>query len=356
MKKSRFPAPGGFTHTLHGRIDSYFTDNNKKQTGDYRLFIKSVIILSLLLGSYIVLYIVDTPRWGTVLSAVVLAQAIILVGFNIMHDGNHGSYSSSKKINKLAGYTLDLIGASSFLWKHKHNFLHHIYTNINGLDDDIETDGFIRLSPRQKWKPIQRFQLFYALPLYSIMTLNWFLRNDYRQFFSGKIGNSKFPGMSSGDKRVFIISKIFYYTYMVVIPLAFNSWQFVLTSFIVIHLMASFTISVIFQLAHTLELNEFPEAEQEGDHWENEWSVHQIRTTANFAHKNRLIAWYTGGLNHQIEHHLFPTMSHVHYPDISSITKEVCGDFGIIYNEYPSLVRAFLAHLKFLHKMGQNQQ
>ncbi len=254
MKKSSFPASGDFTHTLHARIDDYFSSSNVKQTGDRRIVIKSLIIITLLLSSYSTLYILATPTWATILSAVVLAQAIILVGFNIMLDGNHGSSSSSKKINTIAGHSLDLVGASSFLWKHKHNFLHRIYTDINEIDD-VETGGFIRLSPRQKWKPVQRFQVLYVLPLYSIMTLNWFLINDYKQYFYGKTGNSKFPIMKSKDRRIFLFSKIFYYMYMVGVPLMFNSWEFILISFVCIHLMASFTISVIFQLAHTLELN-----------------------------------------------------------------------------------------------------
>ena len=355
MKKSRFPAPGEFTKTLKERVNSYFAENQKSITGDYRIFTKSIFIFILFVGSYTTLYYLNVPLWVKIIMMFTLAQSKVLIGFNIMHDGNHGSYSSRKWVNTLTGITIDLIGGSSYLWKHKHNVLHHTYTNINGIDNDLQTEGLIRLSPEQPWKPMHRFQHIYGLMLYAITTFHWFLFNDYKQIITKKMGNSTIPKLKKKDIMLFIFGKLFYYTYMIFIPLQFNSWQFVLTTFIVIHIIVSITLAVIFQLAHTLEDNAFPAAESPTGMYDNEWSLHQLATTANFAPTSRFATWYMGGLNHQIEHHLFPKMSHVHYPDIAPIVKDICKEYNVKYTEYPTISHAFYQHLQFLKIMGQNR-
>lgn len=356
MKKSRFPAPGEFTKTLHARVDAHFKANGKAVTGDYRIVTKSLILITVLISSYVTLFYLEVPLWLTIFAGFLLSQTKVLLGFNIMHDGNHGSYSSKKWVNRLTGSALDFIGGSSYLWKHKHNVLHHTYTNIDGVDSDLETEGFIRLSPRQKWKPVQRFQHIYALFLYSIITFHWFLFSDFKQAVSLKMGSSKIPKLKSGDIALFVAGKLFYYSYMIILPLMFQSWQFVLTAFIAIHLIAGVTLSVIFQLAHTLEVNEFPEGEQPGGYYDDEWSIHQLKTTANFARNNAFATWYMGGLNYQIEHHLFPKMSHVHYPDIAPLVKEVCREFNVRYTEYPTVLTAFRMHMRFLKALGKEPQ
>ena len=103
-----------------------------------------------------------TTWWQAVPLAISLALAIAGIGFAIQHDANHGSYSSKESVNRLMGITLDLLGASSYVWKWKHNIFHHTYTNLSGSDEDINIGFFARLSPVQPRRRIHRLQQFYV--------------------------------------------------------------------------------------------------------------------------------------------------------------------------------------------------
>lgn len=303
--------------------------------------------------SYILLVFFTTSWIMAIISAFVLAQGFVLIGFNIMHDSVHGSFSRYKKLNKTLGYTLDLIGGSQHLWYHKHNILHHTYTNISGMDTDLETNGLLRLTPNEKWRPWHRFQFLYAFPLYSLLTLSIITYTDFQKFFSGRIGKYKIPKPSVSEATLFFLAKIFYFFYMLIIPMFFNPVLYVLGGFLLIHLILGFTSSIVFQLAHTVQENEFPVADEESGVIENEWAVHQVETTANFSPKSRLANWYLGGLNFQIEHHLFARISHVHYRNISRIVNKVCNDFGVKYTSFSNIFKAVMTHWKWLYKMGK---
>lgn len=347
MKKTKFQSPGAFTQELHKRVDSYFEESGISRNGNFKMFLKSIVIIILFISSYLGLLFSDsTPE--AVLFCILLSQSFVLVGFNIMHDGNHGSFSNRKWLNKAAGFSLDIIGANSFLWKHKHNYLHHTYTNIHGKDDDLDTAGFIRLHPDEEWKPHHRFQHIYAAPLYAILTLYWYLYHDFVQFFQKRIGSFTIRRVPKSTTILFLLTKLFYISYIIIVPLFFHDWKFVLITFIAVHLMASFTISLVFQLAHTLEVNAFPNSDDSDD----EWTIHQIKTTSNFSRRNSLASSYLGALNYQIEHHLFPKVCHIHYPKIAEITKKLCEEFNIEYISYPSITSAVKAHGKFLKVMG----
>jgi linoleoyl-CoA desaturase len=109
----------------------------------------------------------------------------------------------------------------------------------------------------------------------------------------------------------------------------------------------------VFQLAHTVEHTEFPVTDEITNRLPDEFAAHQIKTTANFATRNKVISWLVGGLNFQIEHHLFPKISHVHYPAISEIVKCVCAEYQLQYIEYPTMRQAVFAHVRFLRRLGK---
>jgi linoleoyl-CoA desaturase len=304
------------------------------------------------LTSYVVLVFFSDSLWMAVISALCLAQGYILVGFNIMHDGGHGSYSRHPKVNSLMASTLDLLGGSRMLWRQKHNILHHTYTNVDGLDDDLETFGLIRLSTVQQWRFWHRVQHLYAFPLYSLLTLSWVILGDFRKFFTGRIGEYRLQRPSRREKLTFFGGKIFYFGYAVALPLLFHPALYVLSFFLLIHLVIGFTLSLVFQLAHTVEGTSFPTPDPEGA-MEHEWSVHQVETTADFAPDNWWATWYLGGLNFQIEHHLFSKVCHIHYPAISEIVRNTCREFGISYTCYPSIRAAVAMHYRFLKELGK---
>lgn len=353
MRRIAFPVRGELNKTLKESVDRFFAEHSLPKTGNWRMFLKTAIILVWLAAAYVLLVFFSASFFMAVITAFALAQGFILVGFNIMHDGNHGSYSKSGKINRLVGFTLDLIGGSSLLWRKKHNGLHHTYTNIFELDDDLHTGGLLRLSPDQEWKPWHRLQHLYALPLYSLLSLSWVTYGDFKQFFTGRIGDYKLRKASAPDATLFFLAKVFYFAYMIGIPLLFHPVLYVVIMFVAIHLVMGATISVIFQLAHTLEGNTFPRPDAETGSIDNEWAIHQIETTVNFAPRNWLATWYLGGLNYQIEHHLFSDICHIHYPAISKMVEKTCQDFSVLYVSYPTVRSALAAHYRFLKTLGK---
>jgi linoleoyl-CoA desaturase len=346
----------GFHSALKKRVDSYFTDNNLSKTGGWRILLKSLFIGALVVGSYTAL-VFYANSWPTVLLfAFLLAQGFVLTGFNIMHDSVHGSFSKSRLLNKILGYSLNMMGGSQRLWYHKHNVLHHTYTNIAGVDTDLDSDGLLRLSPNQKWYLWHRLQVLYALPIYSFLTLSMVFFTDYTKFFSNNIGPYKMPKPTFSETTLFFVTKILYFFYTLVLPMFFHPVLIVIGGFLLVHLIVGLTMSIVFQLAHTVEENEFPVAQIPENIIENEWAIHQVETTANFNPQSRFINWYMGGLNFQIEHHLFAKISHVHYRKLSTIVKKTCQDFGIKYTSYPTMFNAFKTHLRFLYDMGKKPQ
>jgi linoleoyl-CoA desaturase len=356
MNKISFPTRADFYKILKKRVEQYFIESNLPRTGTWQMFLKTGIILTWFVISYSLLVFFSTSLIMAIISTFALAQGFVLVGFNIMHDANHGSYSRSRKINSLMGLTLDLIGGSRMLWRQKHNILHHTYTNIDELDDDIHSNGLLRLSPRQEWHPWHRFQHLYALPIYSLLTLSGITFSDFNKFFSGRIGEYQLRKPSGAEASLFFLTKLFYLGYMLVLPLFFHPLLHVLIAFVSIHLILGFTLSIVFQLAHTVEGNTFPKPKEETGTIKNEWAIHQVETTANFAPRNKLAAWYQGGLNFQIEHHLFSNICHIHYPAISKIIKKTCQELGVIYVSYPTLRSAIVGHYRFLKDMGKRPQ
>jgi linoleoyl-CoA desaturase len=352
MQKVSFPNRIGFYTTLKQRVDQYFVDRNLEKTGNWKMYSKSMLIFLWLISSYILLVFFSTSIILSIISALALSQAFVLVGFNIMHDGGHGSYSKNKKINWVMGFTMDIIGGSQMLWQHKHNILHHTYTNIHELDSDLHTGGLLRLSPNQKWRPWHRYQHLYAFPIYSLLTLSWMTYSDFQKYFSGRIGSYKMKKPTISESTLFFTAKIFYFGYTLILPMFFHPVLYVLIAFIAIHLVLGFTLSIVFQLAHTVDDNTFPSPDPNTGVIKNEWAIHEIETTANFAIRNKIAAWYLGGLNFQIEHHLFTKVCHIHYPAICSIVERTCKEYGISYVAYPTVRSAISTHYKFLRNMG----
>jgi linoleoyl-CoA desaturase len=352
MQKISFTSKGEYYSELRKRVEEYFSNKNINHTGNWKMYLKTFFILILFISSYVSLVFFSNTLMMSFISAFFLAQAFVLIGFNIMHDGNHGSYSKSEIINKIMGYSMDLIGGSQMLWKQKHNILHHTYTNIDGIDEDLETSGILRLSPNQEWRFWHKLQQLYAFPIYSILTLSWIVVSDFRKLLTGKIGTQKIKKINFGNVLLFYSSKIVYFGYMIILPLFYHPVIHVLFFFLFIHMILGSTLSIVFQLAHTVEQNTFPKPEPKSGNIENEWAIHQVETTANFAPTNKIAAWYLGGLNFQIEHHLFTNVCHIHYPIISKIVRKTSEDYSINYISYPTLLSAIIAHFKFLKRMG----
>lgn len=345
--------PNSFHTELKRRISDYFAQVGKSTTGNYSLFIKAIVLVISFLFVYVHLVFFTPIAAIAIIECVFLGGLTAAIGFNVMHDGAHGSFSKYKWLNDLAALSLNFLGANNFMWKTKHNVIHHAYTNIDGIDDDIDAKPFLRLCDTQKFYKMHRYQHIYFWLAYSLLYMYWIFVTDYKKYFLKRVGNVPLRKMSTADQFSFWSFKILHLVLFVALPIytvGFMPW---LIGFLAYGSFAGFVLSMVFQLAHTVEDTEFPVPTQPNNKIEDEWAIHQLKTTANFATRNKLICWWVGGLNFQIEHHLFPKISHVHYPHISKIIKKACADYGMPYIEYPKLTQAVVSHVTHLRQLGR---
>lgn len=342
-----------FFDTLKQKVDTYFKSNNIRETGNFKLYIKTILLLLSAATLYVIL-VFFTPSFGlSIFLCCVMGFNLAAIGFNTMHDGAHGSFSRKTWVNELMAFSLNAMGGNAFLWKAKHNVFHHSYTNIEGMDEDIDIKPWIRVNENQKKYWYHRFQHIYWVILYGTTYFLWVYIQDFQKYFSGKIGDNKFKSMELKDHFVFWISKVGYIAVFLILPMFMVGVKETLIGYAVISFVTGFVISVVFQLAHIVQDASFHLPDNLSFKIDTEWAVHQIQTTADFATKSKLVSWFTGGLNFQVEHHLFPRISHVHYPKISQLVKETCEQFGITYMEFPTLYSAVRSHVLHLKQVGQ---
>jgi linoleoyl-CoA desaturase len=352
VPKFKNVSPSIFTE-LKQRVGEYFREEGKSPAGNIRLHLKAAILVSAFFLLYIHLVFFTPDAAWTIIECVVLGGVVAAIGFNVMHDGSHGSFSKYKWVNIIAAYSLNILGGSSFMWNMKHNIIHHAYTNIDGVDDDIDIQPWMRMSGTQKKYRMHRYQHWYFWFFYCLLYLSWIFMMDYQKYFKGKIGNISIKKMKVADHIIFWGFKVLHLAMFVVIPiltLGFLEW---FIGFIIFTSVTGFVISFVFQLAHTVEHTSFALPHTVTGKMDDEWAIHQLKTTANFATRNKLVTWLVGGLNFQIEHHLFPKVSHIHYPEISKIIRRVCQEYGIRYIEYPRVRYAVMSHISFLKQMGR---
>lgn len=344
---------GEFYKTLKRRINSYFEQNDIPRTGNLSMYLKSVVMLLLYFVPYIIIITgTVTEPLGFVALWVLMGVGMSGIGLSIMHDANHGAYSQNRAVNRAMGLTMNAIGCNASTWKLQHNVLHHSYTNIHGADEDIDTSGLMRFSPHQSRKWFHRFQHYYAWFFYGLMTINRITAKDFTQMVRfRKIGLVK--NAYRREIMQIVLWKVLYFSYMLVLPLLLlpvSPWL-IIVSFVFMHMVNGLILSLVFQSAHVMPTSEFHAPDDSGT-MKNNWAVHQMLTTANFSPANKALTWFIGGLNFQIEHHLFSNICHVHYKNLSSIVKTTAEEFGIPYISNRTFISAIADHARFLKKLG----
>jgi len=349
-----------FFRTLNKRVNTYFKENNIKRTGNWKLYSKAIIMFAVFLVPFILILTIDMPGWLQLLLTSVIGVGLAGVGMNVMHDSNHESFSSKAWINKLMGSSIYILAGNVYNWKVQHNILHHTFTNIVNHDEDLDSGKIIRFSKHAKWFRIHKLQKYYSVFLYGLLTLNWAITTDVlqmRDYLKRKLSpNSNLPNPRKEWTKL-VITKVIYYSLWIVLPLLVLDivWWKVLIGFFIMHYTAGMILSLVFQLAHVVPNTETPLPDKEGN-LEHTWAIHQLYTTSNFAPKNWFINFYTGGLNHQVEHHIFPNISHIHYNKLSKIVKETATEFNLPYNEYQTTRRAIIEHFRHLGNLGKKPQ
>jgi linoleoyl-CoA desaturase len=341
-----------FFSSLKKSVDHYFVSNKLKKTGNWKLFSKALILIPLSLAIYIFLLAGTYSAVTGMALSVVLGFSLVSIAFNVMHDACHGSFSSRKWVNELLGLTMNALGSNAYIWKIKHNVVHHTYTNVDGIDDDIAKSPVLRLCPTQKWAPAHRFQFIYMFLLYSLSTILWVFLTDMIKYFSRKVVVTEMK-FSLKEHIIFWGSKMLYVFFYAVLPVLCLGWEAWIIGYLLVNATLGLTISVVFQLAHVVEKTDFETAGDKPKVIGTEWAVHELKTTANFAPDNKLVSWFVGGLNFQVEHHLFPRVSHIHYEAISKIVKQHCDQFQIPYHSYPTMAAAVISHVRIMKELGR---
>lgn len=345
-----------FTTDLRNSVNEYFKKNNIQPYGNQKIYLKTIFMILL----YLVPFILMISGLITSVTLILVSWFIMGLGMSglgmvTMHDANHGSFSKNQRINKFFGNSLYLLGGFPPNWRYQHNTLHHGFTNVDGHDEDIAPPGILRFSPHRPLKKIHRYQHIYAWFFYCLMTISWIVVKDFR-----RLNKYKELGLKISKRKydtLFIeltISKVIYYTLFLLIPLLTVpvSWYWIVTGFLLMHFTGGLVLSSIFQTAHVVPSSEYPVPDGEGE-LENNWTVHQLYTTCNYSPNSTVFSWLVGGLNYQVEHHLFPNISHIHYKDISSIVQSKVKEYGLPYHVNKSFVEAIWQHTKMLKLLGE---
>ena len=345
-----------FYKTLQKRVRKYFKENNITRFGNFSMVLKTIIMVSLYFVPFILLLTVVNSVWLSFAMWVLMAVGISGIGLSVMHDASHGAYSKYKFVNSFLGGLISVAGGSDTVWNIQHNVLHHTFTNVTGLDEDIDPGSILRFSPHEERKSYHKYQYLYAWFLYGLMTLSWITAKDFKQ-----IVRYKKEGLIKSEKSnfgsilaVIIVSKLLYYGVFLVLPLIFTpiAWYFTLLGFLTMHFLTGFALGLVFQTAHVVPTSNFPMPDESGN-IKADWAVSQLFNTSNFAPKSKFLSWFVGGLNFQIEHHLFPNICHVHYKKISKIVKKTAKEYNLPYHSERTFFKAIKSHALMLKTLGK---
>lgn len=343
-----------FAAELTKRVRQYFKDNGKTTFGGWAMILKAILMISMYLAPFILLLCLDFNPWIALVFAIIMGIGKAGIGMGVMHDAAHGSFSKYKWLNKLMANSILLLGADLVVWKIQHNVFHHTYPNVFEWDEDIETKGIIRLSKHAEHHKAFKYQYIFGPFLYGLMTLSKFF-GDFSQLKTySKSGVLKLFEKSYNSRVIkLIVSKVIYLAVLIGLPFIFTdySWWQILVGFFAMHVVASLIMGNVFQMAHVVEETEEPLPDENGV-IHNQFYVHQLETTADFGKPNSLLGWYVGGLDFQAIHHLFPHISHIHYPKLSKIVRKTAQEFNQPYYNHKSVFKAFRSHVLALKRLA----
>jgi linoleoyl-CoA desaturase len=362
MEKIRFVANSETEHqfsiAVRRNVNAYFKENGISIKGNGTLIMQTVVMLALYVVPFVLIFVIPMSSWVALLLTVVMGIGVAGSGMCTMHDAVHGSYSHKKWVNKLFGSVLYLLGSNVFNWKMQHNVFHHAFTNLEGLDEDINSKGPIRLSENAPLHKIHHYQYIHAFLFYGLLTISKLVKDFTQLAMYNREGVTRSHNVNpTMEYTRMVLVKILYLFVVIGLPIIFSpfTWWQVLAGFFMMHWVAGFILSTIFQMAHVVEGTEQPLPDANGV-IHHDWAVHELRTTSDFARDNKFLNWYVGGLNFQIEHHLFPHISHVHYQKIAPIVERTAKEFNIHYNLKPTFASALVSHIRRLKELGVENQ
>lgn len=343
---------GDFISTLRDRVNGYLNENKISSRADFSMYLKTSIFFLTVVSILTLICFFQNNSYIYLTLCILLGFFISTGTMNVVHDALHGAYLSSPKKNRVLGFLMDFIGVSSFYWKKEHTVDHHTFTNIKDFDADLDVPFILRLSPESKKIAIHKYQHIYAPFLYCLNFLHWAYVSDFKRIFRIFFIKSKDkPSVKEASFLVFF--KLMHIALFVVWPLITfnNSWYVILLGYGFYLFSASLTMTTIFQLAHIVENVSFPSPSQDGK-MINSFARHQLATTSNFATDSKIVDFLFGGLNFQVEHHLFPLICHVHLKKIAPIVEKTAKEFGLEYHKNKTFFQAVVSHFRTLKRLG----
>ncbi|MGH8426628.1 MAG: fatty acid desaturase family protein [Gammaproteobacteria bacterium] len=350
--KLKFGTDKRFQLELRRRVEEYLRSTGRAERDLPQTYLKTAVIVLGFAAFYTGLVFFASAWWQALPLAILLGLSAALIGFNLQHDGAHRSYSRHSWMNKLMAMALDMLGGSSYLWHWKHNVFHHTYSNVAGHDTDIDLGIIARMTPTQRRLIFHRWQQWYIWLLYGVVALRWQLYGDFEEVLTGRVGRHRVPRPKGWDLATFIAGKLVFFMLVLGLPLLFHPLWVVALFYGVAAITLGLALSVVFQLAHCVEEADFPMPAEDSGRIENAWAVHQVETTVDFARRSKVLAWLLGGLNFQIEHHLFSRINHANYPAISQLVEDTCREYGVRYNQHRSICAGIVSHFRWLRRMG----
>jgi len=348
-----------FYVTLKRRVEAYFKSNKINPRYHPGMILKSFLLLAGFAASFYATFFGCTTLWLNLLAAVLMGTFTAEFGISIMHDANHGAYTESHGLGYLMSLTLDLVGASSFMWRQQHVVGHHAYTNVDNYDPDIRVKhpDVRRVLVTQPWQSMHKYQHVYLAALYGLLAVKSVFLDDFKAFFDGYIGTVRVARMTPLESVCFWGSKVFYALYMLVLPAVYSphpAWKIGLL-YIVSQLITGWLLAFMFQVAHVVEEVDYPAAQKHADGSERvelDWAKAQVATTADFSPGSFFWLHFSGGLSYQVEHHLFPGFCHFYYPAIAPIVQQTCKEFDVPYHCFPTFWDGLKSHFSHLQKVG----
>lgn len=351
-ERLKFSGDNTFHREVRRRVDAEFKRLGKSQRDSAQMYLKTAIILATFALSYVGLVFFAVNGWQGLALGLVLGTATAGIGFNIMHDGGHQAYSRRHWINRLSALTLDMVGGSSYIWQWKHARFHHTWVNVAGHDSDIDLGVLGRLSPAQPRRPWHRWQHVYLWVLYGVTAIRWHLYGDFRDLITGTIGERPFTRPRGWDLAALVIGKLVFFTLAFGLPLLLHPLGTVLLFYVLVSAVAGVLLALVFQMAHVVEEAAFPLPDASGQQMDTPWAIHQMHTTVDFARDNRVLSWLIGGLNFQVEHHLFPRISHAHYPMVARVVEATCREYDVPYLSHRTFAAGIASHYRLLRRLG----
>lgn len=350
-----FPPMSKFHRTLKQRIDDYFkkTGKDPKDAVGMRLRYLTIFVTIILSFAGQIIYApVNFPL--AMLLALVLGLCCALIGLLPMHDGSHFSITHNPNVWRALGATHDFVnGASYLIWLYQHMLGHHPYTNIEGADPDIVTSekDIRRIKMSQKWYHFYIYQHIYVPLVYIFLGLKTRYQDIYILHFLKMNGDIRLNPPSTYHLTVFWAGKIFFVLYRFILPSFFLPWWQIIVLFLISDAMTSYWLAILFQANHVANGVKWPKAVD--GKVDMDWAEMQVVTTQDYAHGSWFWTTFSGGLNYQVTHHLFPGVLQYHYREVGKIVRETCDEFKVPYIVQPTALAAIKSHIGYLEKLGR---